>query len=275
MMLGNGKSLIAAVLSLLLAATAHAQNALKSLPANDLEASSAAAPPPDLPVEPYRSPFGAPGGAPHEPSWGNHPFGMGWFAGIVQGGPLITDWISMDRGFYGGYRMDWNFDPCWSVGFRLAAGSVRLTDSAAAKRAQQNADTLAGFAPNDPWRLRFDDGRNGDLFQGDVDVTFYPTGDTRFRPYVSAGLGGTRVSFMDRLSQYSTYSLWSMPIGVGVQYLAGDHLALRFDCTDGIAFGRDGYCTLQNISLTAGMEIRFGGGTHFTYWPWNPGCRTW
>lgn len=281
MMLGNGKSLVrtlpSVALWLLLAVAAHAEDAPKSLSQNDLDVQSAPAPPPDLPVEPYRSPFdaGVPGGPPHRPSWDNHPFGMGWFAGVVQGGTLITDWISMDRGFYGGYRMDWNLDPCWSVGFRLASGSVRLTDSAAAIRAQQNADTLAGYAANDPWRSRFDGGRNGDLFQGNVNVAFYPTGDTRFRPYISAGLGGTRISFMDRLSVYYTYSLWSMPISVGVQYLATDHLALRLDCTDDIAFGRDSYCTLQNISLTAGMEVRFGGGTHFTYWPWNPGCRVW
>jgi opacity protein-like surface antigen len=280
MLLGNGKSLIAVAISLFLAGAAHAGDTPKPLPPNELDSSDAPAPapPPDEPVEPYRSPFGAagmPSCSQQGPSWESHPFSMGWFAGIVQGSTLITDWISMERGFYGGYRMDWNFDPHWSAGFRLAIGSMKLVDSAAAKQAQQNADTLAGYAADDPWRLRFDSGRNGDLFQGDVDVAFYPTGDTRFRPYVSFGLGGTRVSFMDRLSENYAYSLFSLPISVGAQYLFTDSMALRLDCTDDIAFGRNNYCTLQNVSLTAGVEVRFGGGTHFTYWPWNPGSRVW
>jgi len=208
-------------------------------------------------------------------SWLYRPFSAGWFMGTVQGGPLIDDWLGQQRGFIGGYRFGWDSDYYWGGEMRFAFGSVRLYDSPRAIQAQSDADTAAGLAPNDPWRRRFDIRRDLDLNHWDLNLLYYPWGDTQWRPYFMCGLGTARVGFIDRLSQSYSKVVFAVPLAVGLKYRCNDWLALRFELADNIAFsGGSGFNTLQNLSLTGGVEIRFGGSRK-AYWPWNPGRYYW
>jgi hypothetical protein len=90
-----------------------------------------------------------------------------------------------------------------------------------------------------------------------------------------AGLGSARFHFTDRLSRSYDKAVFAIPLAAGVKYRCNDWLALRFECTDNIAFGGgSGFDTVHNISATGGMEVRFGGSRK-AYWPWNPGRHYW
>lgn len=208
-------------------------------------------------------------------SWLYRPFSAGWFMGMVQGSPLIDDWVGQQRGFFAGYRLGWDSTYYWGAEMRFAFGSVPLYDSPRARRAQRDADTQAGYAEDDPWRQRFEQRRDADLFQWDLDLLYYPWGDSQWRPYLMVGLGTARIGFMDRLSQRYDKVVFAVPLAVGLKYRCSDWLALRFECADNIAFaGGSGLSTLHNLSVTGGVEVRFGGSRR-AYWPWNPGRYYW
>jgi len=207
-------------------------------------------------------------------SWLHRPFSITWFMGMVQGSPLILDWVDEERGLLGGLKFGWDFDNYWGTEMRLAYGSAALHDSQRAIAAQVYADDQAKLPPNDPLRYRFDGGRNAQLFLWDLDVLYYPWGDTPWRPYLSFGLGTAQVNFSDRLSQSYADTLFAMPLAVGLKYHCHNAVALRVECADNVALGAHGINTLHQLSLVGGLELRFGGSRK-AYWPWNPGRNYW
>lgn len=211
--------------------------------------------------------------SPWQESWNEHPWGIGWFVGGVQGSPLIDDWVGMDRGFLLGVRGDCDFSEHLGGAIRLGFGSADIYDSDRAVHARALADTAAGLTPASPF-WGGTEHRSADLFQGDADVLYYPWGDTRWRPYVTAGIGATHVHFFDRLDVSEKQWMFSVPVGLGLKYLWTDRLALRLECLDDIALGTGGISTVQDVSLTAGIELRLGGARRL-YWPWDPGRQYW
>jgi hypothetical protein len=208
-------------------------------------------------------------------SWLYRPFGAGWFMGMVQGDNLIDDWLGQEQGFFGGFRFGWDRSHWWGAEMRFAFGSIRLYDTAQAVAAQQAADLEAGYTPDSPWGRRFDRRRDSDLSLWDVSLLYYPWGDTHWRPYFLLGLGTARVAFVDRLSRSYSRVVVALPLAIGLKRRCSDRIALRFEVADNIAFtGGNGVNTLHNVSLTGGVEIRFGG-TRKAYWPWNPGRHYW
>jgi hypothetical protein len=217
----------------------------------------------------------------HCESWLYRPFSAGWFMGMVQGSPLVHDGrdasgdfrggVGQQRGFFGGYRLGWDFDYYWGCETRFGFGSIELFDTAAAKQAQQLRD--AHLAP--AIRNRYEHRRDTDLFVWDLDLLYYPWGDATWRPYLMIGLGTTHVNFEDRMGHTWKDTVFGMPLAVGLKYRCNDWLALRFEIADNMAFGGgSGLETLHNLSITGGMEVRFGG-TRKAYWPWNPGRYYW
>ncbi|MBN2022992.1 MAG: outer membrane beta-barrel protein [Pirellulales bacterium] len=207
-------------------------------------------------------------------SWRYRPFGAGWFMGLMQGSPMIDDWAGANGGFFGGYRLTWDYDHYWGCEFRYGFGSLPQWDSARAKIAQQQDDTLHGLGPDDPRRQRYDKRRDMDINVWDVSFVYYPWGDSAWRPYALLGLGGARIGFQDRLGKNYTNRVLAMPMGLGVKYRWNSRWALRVEVLDNIIFGANGVRTLNNLSLTAGVEVRFGG-TRKAYWPYNPGRHYW
>ena len=133
-------------------------------------------------------------------NWTAYPLSVGCFAGVVNGRPLIADWVGTTTGFDGGWRLGWDFDPSLGPEMRMAFGSPKLYDSYRADQALTALDNADGLPPNDPQRARFDH-RFASLFQWDVDILYYPWGETRLRPYFLTGMGLTNISFTDRLDQ--------------------------------------------------------------------------
>ena len=208
-------------------------------------------------------------------SWLYRPFSAGWFMGMVQGTRLIDDWVGQQRGFVGGYRLGWDSDYYWGGELRYAFASVQLFDSPRAIQAQRAADDARGWAANDPRRQRFDPRRDANLKHWDLNVLYYPWGDSQWRPYLLVGVGAAQVTFIDRLSNEFDKAVFAMPLAAGLKYRCNDWLALRFEVADNVAFGGgSGFNTLHNLSVTGGVEIRFGG-TRKSYWPWNPGRHYW
>lgn len=208
-------------------------------------------------------------------SWLYRPLSAGWFMGFMQGNELVEDWLGQGQGFFGGYRFGWDFDPYWGCEMRFGFASVALYDSDRAKAAQEAADIAAGILPTDSYYHRFDNRRDSGIRLWDVEMLWYPFGDTYFRPYFLLGLGSARVDFMDRLSERQIKSVLAMPIAIGFKYHLRDWLAVRVEATDNfIAGAGSGFKSLHNFSLTAGLEVRFGG-TRTGYWPYYPGRHYW
>ncbi len=208
-------------------------------------------------------------------SWLYRPFSVGWFMGMEVGGPLIDDWVGQKQGFVGGYRLGWDHNHYWGGEMRFTFSSVELFDSPRAAAAQVAADDEDGWDADDPWRDRFDPRRDVNLFQWDVSVLYYPWGDAAWRPYGLIGLGSARMIFFDRLSERYDKVVFAMPLAIGVKYRCNDWLAMRFELTDNILFAASsGVSTMHELSITGGVEVRFGGSRR-AYWPWNPGRHYW
>jgi hypothetical protein len=224
------------------------------------------------PLMPFGSGYGA---APPllQEQWRFRPFSIGWFMGGVAGGPLLDDWVNQKSGYFAGYVMGWDFTRYWGCQMRLGFGWLRLGDSQRAIDAQEAADESLDLPPGHPFYERFDQRRDSDLVLWDLSLLYYPWGNTTWRPYLTAGLGAARIDFLDRLSVRRADTVLEMPLGAGVKYRLRDWLALRFDFTDNIAFGRS-FDAVHDISLTGGVEILFGG-TRKAYWPWNPSRYYW
>ena len=52
---------------------------------------------------------------------------------------------------------------------------------------------------------------------------------------------------------------------MGIKYYFTNWMALRLDIADNLAFGDAGADSMQNFSITAGTEFRFGGSRRNYY----------
>ncbi len=190
--------------------------------------------------------------------WQARPISVGVFAGGMNGGPLIDDWVGTTAGFDGGWRIGWDVEPDWGVETRFAFASLGLYDTALADQAFIALGN--GLVP--------DDHRNAELFQWDIELLYYPWKETRLRPYVLAGIGLTSINYTDRLGDGSRVDCISLPIGIGLKYLCAENLDVRLDLIDDIAMSNQHLETQNNLSLTAGIEFRFGGSRK-VYWPFD------
>lgn len=207
-------------------------------------------------------------------SWRYRPFGIGWFMGAMQGSTLMDDWTGAEAGYFAGYRLGWDYDNYWGCEFRYGFASLPQWDSARAKAAQEAVDDANHLAADDPWRQRYNRRRDANVDVCDLSFLYYPWGDAAWRPYFLLGLGGTQVSFQDRLAVNHSQWAVAMPLGIGLKYRCNSRIALRFELLDDVAFCHDEIETLNDVSFTAGVEVRFGG-TRRAYWPWNPGRHYW
>jgi hypothetical protein len=182
-------------------------------------------------------------------SWLNRPYYVDWFVG-----PVMTDSpadsVGITNDLLGGFRIGWDFDYYWGVEWRLGWASPNIT-------VPGSSDEI-----------------NGRYFIGDVDFVYYPWGDTRVRPYFQIGLGVTEFRSLHDDGTGIEATMLSMPFGVGVMFPQTHWLAWRLDIIDNLAFGGDGVDTMNNISFTAGMEMRFGARPK-SYWPWRSSRTIW
>ncbi len=184
-------------------------------------------------------------------SWLNRPYHVDWFLGPLLGDDLISNRVSQENVVFGGVRLGWDFDYYWGLEWRLGW-----------------ADTSAQFATPqaEPNEVSY--------VVSDVDLIYYPWGDSKVRPYFLWGLGVAQVDFLDDQSLNHNATLATMPFGGGVQFHQWPWLVWRLEVLDNLAFGADGLSTMNNVSLTAGMEIRLGAKPA-SYWPWRSSRKVW
>jgi hypothetical protein len=184
-------------------------------------------------------------------SWLSRPLHVDAFSGVIYGGPLIEDSIRRQGDMFSGFRLGWD----WT---RRLGGEMRF-----------------GFAQigteDIPTGIELDD---ADVVYWDLNVLWYPTGDTRVRPFFSIGLGALHVDFVDAANNGHQKELVGVPIAAGIKYRATPWCAVRADITDNLALPYADIESQGNISITVSAEFHFGGARK-SYWPWNPTLQSW
>jgi hypothetical protein len=183
-------------------------------------------------------------------SWLNRPYHADWFVGPVLMDSTDGGRVAQHNDLFGGLRLGWDFDYFWGLEWRIGWSDPSIF-----------SETLAGEI-------------DGAYMVSDIDLVYYPWGDTRVRPYFQVGLGVTEITTIheDGFGQ-ETYLL-SMPFGLGIQFPFTHWLAGRLEIMDNLAFGNDGVDTMNNFSFTAGMEMRLGARPN-SYWPWRSSRNIW
>jgi len=181
-------------------------------------------------------------------SWRNRPWHIGWLFGGMFGDNLIRRRLSQDEDIFGGYRFGWDFDHYWGTELRFAFANLDLTDL-------QTASNDHGTSRDHFW---------------DVHLLYYPWGDASWRPYLTLGFGLASFYFQDDNLQSINKTVLGLPFGVGVKYYWDRWLAVRFDIMNNWSLGAQDLTTMHNVSLAAGVEVRFGGNRK-SYYPHHPG----
>lgn len=175
-------------------------------------------------------------------SWLNRPLHLGWLVGTVVGDDLIDGVVGQEADLFGGYRIGWDFDHYWGLEYRLAFARPDVQDVAAA---------------SSPRIVRH--------WYSDFHLLHYPWGDSRWRPFLSVGLGWASFEFTDAQETDYDETLFHVPIGAGVKYYVGKWMSLRLDVTDNLALAGSGLDTMHNLSISFGVDGHFGPGTHRKY----------
>jgi len=183
-------------------------------------------------------------------SWLNRPFYAGWLVGALFGDGLSAE-VDQQTSLVGGYRFGWDWDYRWGVEGRWAFAHV---------------DTL------EPQQPTFH-GQSRDSFY-DVNLVYYPWGDARWRPFVSVGLGAATFDFRQSDGTATGATLATVPLSTGLKYYWKNWLTLRMSLTDNLALGSEGLDTMHNVSLTGGVEVRWGGARP-SYFPYHGSLHVW
>lgn len=184
-------------------------------------------------------------------SWLNRPYYFGADLGNLWMTRAVENSVSRDVDAFGGIFLGADWDHYWGNELAFHWATPELVNRR---------------VPSAP--------RTDSLFVWSYSLMYYPWGDSRIRPYWRWGIGDTRVDFpLDDGSRHDEWLL-TFPIGVGVKYPVRRWLAARAELTDQLAAGGNGVPTQNNLTLTLGLEWRFGARPR-SYWPWHPSRHIW
>ncbi len=184
-------------------------------------------------------------------SWRNRPYHVDWFVGPLLGDSLIDNRVNQENVLMGGVRIGWDFDYYWGIEWRYA-----------------RADPNAQFSTPQPVPNEVS------YSLSDIDLIYYPWGDSKVRPYYLLGIGAAQIDFTDDAGINHDATLATMPLGIGIQFHQASWLLWRLEILDNLSFGADGLSTMHNVSITAGMELRLGARPA-SYWPWRTSRKIW
>jgi len=184
-------------------------------------------------------------------SWRNRPIYFGTFVGGIMLDDLVPNRIYQNDTTFVGARLGYDFDHFWGLEGGWAFARPDLADGTGTPFFPASRNNLA-----------------------DVSLVFYPLGDTRWRPYLLAGLGFQTYRFNNELGQRISEASFEIPLGFGVKYFYGPWFTLRFDFVDNISVGNERISGMNNVSLMAGAEFRFGGRRP-SYFPWHNNTTYW
>lgn len=181
-------------------------------------------------------------------SWLNHPLNTSFFIGPLFNDAPIRGSVDQNSSVMAGLRFGIDFDHYWG-------GEMRFAYSAA---------DLSGVPHADKSNIIF----------SDIDILYYPWGDSRIRPYALLGAGVANYEFIEHSQMARDSVQFGTPVGGGVKYQVHPRLALRLEMLDNIAWAGDGLDTMHSLSLTFNVEFHFGG-TRRVYYPWQPSRHVW
>ena len=167
--------------------------------------------------------------------WRSQPFSISAFAGATDGGPMIVGHVDQRPSAYAGVNLGWDYDHYWGIEKRLGFGALNLTNG----RHEPIAET--GLSVTGEYRLMY-----------------YPLGDARWRPFVTAGVGWSDFYFEDDRGAKRLDTVGMIPFGLGLKFFWSERLAVRIDLVDEMTFGDSGLSNFQYVALTAGLEFRYG-----------------
>jgi hypothetical protein len=179
--------------------------------------------------------------------WCERPLYFDGFVGAIYGDEFVDGQINQHTSFLAGVRLGWDLDESWGWEGRLAVSDLDISNV------------------NGP-----SDNRQADLLLADVSLVHYFFTDLTTRPFLSVGVGGVDVEYVDAAGLETEEQVFGVPIGIGIKHRYDDWLVFRFDLTDNMAFGGGTPMgTQHNLSATGSFELRFGG-SRVSYWPWQP-----
>ena len=179
-------------------------------------------------------------------SWLNRPYYFGGHIGTMWLTRPIGPDLSTDTDVFGGIFAGWDWDHYWGTEIAINRATPEIINQNA-----PNAD------------------RGDRLMEETISLMYYPWGDTLFRPYWRAGIGLTEIDWPTDDGYRRDEALWTFPLGIGLKYPFRRYLVGRAEFTDQLAVGNTGVQTQHNLTLTFGLEWRFGVRPK-SYWPWNP-----
>ena len=183
-------------------------------------------------------------------SWRNRPWYLGAFIGPVFNGDLIAGHVEQNNTALGGVRLGFDFDHYWGIEARFGYANPHISEP---------DGTPLGVSRN---------------YLADVELLYYPWGDSRWRPYFTVGLGAATFRFTDDQDRVIHESLLSFPLGVGLKYFYSPWFTIRLEMMENLAFGSHTLDNQANFSFLAGVEYRFGGRRP-SYFPWHGNTAGW
>ncbi len=186
-------------------------------------------------------------------SWLNRPWYVGVFVGGMLADELVANHVEADSAPIVGLRLGNDFDHFWGWETRYAYSRVETF-------------TGAGVPIVEPARQYF----------VDVALLHYPWGDSRWRPYLLAGVGFQNVRYVNDANparQIDDTAL-NVPLGIGLKIYNSPWFTIRFDAIDNLTFGGGHLDAGHNFSLAMGVEYRFGGKRP-SYFPWSGNTSYW
>lgn len=184
-------------------------------------------------------------------SWLNRPYYIGADLGTVWITDRVNKDITRDIDMFGGIYGGCDWDYYWGTELAVQRATPELINEQA-----RDAD------------------RGDRMMLWSASLMYYPWGDSMFRPYWRCGLGGTEIDYPTDHGARRDEALWTFPIGVGIKYPVRRWLAARAEVADQIGIGNQGVATQHDLTLTLGLEWRFGAHPR-SYWPWNPSRHIW
>lgn len=185
-------------------------------------------------------------------SWRNRPWHAGFLIGMLDGGEVANGTVLQDSGMLLGIRLGNDFDHYWGWEFRAATAQIDLN----------RLDT------GEPL---LQDGRNSYY---DLNLLYYPLGDTRWRPYFLLGIGASTHGFADVQGNSYDETTANMPLGLGIKYFVRPGTSIRADFINNISFGTTNASGTDNISLSIGLDWHFGGRRK-VYYPYDSSLMVW
>lgn len=168
-------------------------------------------------------------------SWLNRPFSVGVDVGALFLTSSPSTNVRANNDVMAAFNLGYDWDHYWGSQLRVVWSTPDLVND---------------VQPDSPTGDNF--------FIADLSALYYPWGDSRTRPYYRIGVGVTDIEYTRDSGLRRQDTLFTVPLAIGVKHQMRRWLAWRVELADNIAIGDNGTSSLQNITVSAGLEWRFG-----------------